>query len=123
VVRERRTLRKFLNYMVLMSSMIDAEDSSFEEAIYQQVWWDAMVEEYTSIMSNDVWDIVSILEGKSVLSSMWFYKIKHGAYGSVTKFKEIFLERGFSQKREWNMRIHFLLSQGMLLFNLLFIFL
>jgi hypothetical protein len=44
--------------MALMSSIIDVEPSIFEEVINQQVWWDSMVEEYTSIMRNDVWDIV-----------------------------------------------------------------
>ena len=40
---------------------------------------DAMMEEYTSIMKNDVWDIVLRLEGKSVVTSRWQYKIKHAA--------------------------------------------
>jgi hypothetical protein len=84
--------------MVLMSSIIDVEPSSFEEATDQQVWWDAMVEEYTSIMRNDVWDIVSRPEGKSVVSSRWLYKIKHVADGSIEKFKVRFVVRGFSQK-------------------------
>jgi hypothetical protein len=44
--------------MALMSSIIDVEPSNFEEEAYQQVWWDSMVEEYTFIMRNDVWDIV-----------------------------------------------------------------
>jgi hypothetical protein len=84
--------------MALMSSIIDVEPSSFEEATDQQVWQDAMVEEYTSIMRNDVWDIVSRPEGKSVVSSRWLYKIKHVADGSIEKFKVRFVARGFSQK-------------------------
>jgi hypothetical protein len=52
--------------MALMSSIIDVEPSNFEEATDQQVWWDAMVEEYTSIMRNDVWDIVSRLRGSQL---------------------------------------------------------
>jgi hypothetical protein len=56
-----------------------------------------MVEEYTSIMRNDFWGIISILEGKSVVSSRWLYKIKHVAYGSIEKFKVRFMDRGFSQ--------------------------
>jgi hypothetical protein len=57
-----------------------------------------MVEEYTSIMKNDVWDIVPRLEGKSVVSSKWLYKIKHATDGSIEKFKARFVVRGFSQK-------------------------
>jgi hypothetical protein len=32
-----------------------------------------MIEEYQSIMKNDVWDIVSRLEGKSVVTSKCIY--------------------------------------------------
>jgi hypothetical protein len=52
--------------------------------------------EYTSIMKNDVWDIVPRLEGKSVVTSRWLYKIKHVADGSIEKFKARFVARGFS---------------------------
>jgi hypothetical protein len=36
--------------------------------------------------------------GKSVVTSMWLYKIKHAADGSVEKYKARFVARGFSQK-------------------------
>jgi hypothetical protein len=32
---------------------------------------DAMIEEYQSILKNDVWDIVLRPEGKSVVTSKW----------------------------------------------------
>jgi hypothetical protein len=41
-----------------MSHIIDSEPSYYEEASSQPVWRDAMMEEYQSIMKNDVWDIV-----------------------------------------------------------------
>jgi hypothetical protein len=57
-----------------------------------------MVEEYASIMKNDVWEVVPWPEGKSVIGSKWIYKIKHAADGSVEKFKARFVANGFSQK-------------------------
>ena len=57
-----------------------------------------MVEEYQSIMKNDVWDIMPRPEGKSVVRSRWLYKIKHGADGAIEKYTAIFFARGFSQK-------------------------
>lgn len=45
-----------------------------------------MVEEYSSIMKNDFWEIVSCPEGKSIVSSRWVYKVKHGANGNVEKY-------------------------------------
>ena len=49
-------------------------------------------------MKNDVWDVVPILEGKSVVTSKWIYKIKHVADSSIEKYKVRFVARGFSQK-------------------------
>jgi hypothetical protein len=85
--RESRAPMKFPEYMELMTSILDLEPCSIQEAAYQQVWWDTMVEEYTSIMKNDAWDIVSRLEGKSVVSSRWLYNIKHAANVNIEKLK------------------------------------
>jgi hypothetical protein len=84
--------------MALMSHIIDSEPSSYEEATGQQVWKDAMMEEYQSIMKNDVWEIVLRPEGKSVVTSKWIYKIKHATDGNIEKYKARFVARGFSQK-------------------------
>ena len=46
-----------------------------------------MQEKYSSIMKNDVWEVVSRPEGKSVVTSRWLYKIKHAVDGSIEKFK------------------------------------
>jgi hypothetical protein len=56
-----------------------------------------MIEEYQSIMKNDVWDIVLRPEGKSLVTSKWIYTIKHATDGSVEKYKARFVARGFSQ--------------------------
>jgi len=49
-----------------------------------------MNEEYKSIIKNDVWDVVPRPHDKSVVTSKWLYKIKHGADGSAEKFKARF---------------------------------
>jgi uncharacterized protein with HEPN domain len=46
--------------MALMSHIIDLEPSTYEEVVDQQVWRDAMMEEYQSIKKNDVWKTVSV---------------------------------------------------------------
>ena len=57
-----------------------------------------MIEEYESIIKNDVWDVVPKLEGKSIVTSKWIYKIKNDADGSIEKYKARFMALGFSQK-------------------------
>jgi hypothetical protein len=56
-----------------------------------------MVEEYDSIVRNDVWNVVPRPVGKSVVTSRWLYKTKIVADGNVEKYKAHFVARGFSQ--------------------------
>ena len=51
---------------------------------------------------NDVWDIVLKSEGLSIVSSKWLYKINHAADGSIEKYKERFVARGFYLKQGIN---------------------
>eukprot|EP00253_Pinus_taeda_P005074 PITA_05074 len=81
-----------------MSTIIQVEPPTFEEAVKEQVWKDVMAEEYKSIMKNDVWEVILRPKGKSIVPSKWLYKIKHGANGSIEKYKARFVPRGFSQK-------------------------
>ena len=81
--RESKKPKRFSSNVSAMSHIIDTKPSCHGEAAGQQVWQDAMTEEYQSIMKNDVWDIVPRPEGKSVVTSKWIYKIKRTIDGSV----------------------------------------
>jgi hypothetical protein len=56
------------------------------------------MEEYQSIMKNDVWEVVPRPEGKLVVTSKWMYMIKHAADGSIENYKVRFVATVFSQK-------------------------
>jgi hypothetical protein len=49
-------------------------------------------------MKNDVWEIVPKPKSKDVASSKCLFKIKHVVDGSIEKYKERFVARGYSQK-------------------------
>jgi hypothetical protein len=55
-----------------------------------------MMEEYNSIMKNDVLEVVPRPKGKSVVTSRWLYKLKHVADGIIEKYKAFFVAWGFS---------------------------
>eukprot|EP00253_Pinus_taeda_P032285 PITA_32285 len=57
-----------------------------------------MVEEYKSIMVNDVWEVVPRPQDRSVVGSRWIYKIKYAADGSVEKYNDRFVAKGYAQK-------------------------
>jgi hypothetical protein len=80
-----------------MSHIIHFEPSCYEETTSHPVWRDVMMEEYQSIIKNDVYDIVLRPQGKFVVTSKWIYKIKHTVDGSIERHKTRFVARGFSQ--------------------------
>ena len=43
-------------------------------------------------------DLVAIPKGKSIVTSIWIYKIKYARDGNVDKCKSRFVSQGFSQK-------------------------
>ena len=83
--------------MAQVTSLRDTVPDTYEEASTHQVWRDAMMEEYNSIMKNGVREVVPRPKGKSVVNSKWLYKINFVADGSIEKFKAHFVARGFSQ--------------------------
>ena len=96
-VRESRPSEIFGSYIAMVTDIIETEPSSYEEASTLSVWRESMMEEYASIMKNNVWEVVPRLEGKSVVTSRWLYKIKYVADDSIEKYKARFVARGFSQ--------------------------
>eukprot|EP00253_Pinus_taeda_P011174 PITA_11174 len=56
-----------------------------------------MVEEYDSIIKKIVWEMVPRPTDKSLVSSIWLYKVKKTSNGSMEKHKAKFAARGFSE--------------------------
>jgi hypothetical protein len=81
-----------------MTNLVNAEPSTYEEAVKKKEWKKAMMEEYQSTMKNNVSKIVPRPEGKSIVTSKWVYKIKHVVDGSIDKYKVRFVARGFSKQ-------------------------
>ena len=73
--RHRRSPHQYTGYMVLTIKLVEVESSSFEEVVEKLVWVDAMVEEYESIVKNIVWEVVPKPTDKSVVGSIWIFKV------------------------------------------------
>ena len=69
--------------MALMSHIVDSNISSDKEVTFLQVCKDAMMKKYQSIMKNDVREIVLRQGRKLVMTSKWFYRIKHAIMISI----------------------------------------
>ena len=61
-------------------------------------WWEAMNSEYTSLIGLGTWELVQKRPGDTVIGSMWAFKIKELADGSIDKYKARLVARGDQQK-------------------------
>ena len=56
-----------------MCNIVDKDPTFFEEEIKNKEWVDSMVEEYQSIIKNDVWELVPRSKNKLIVSLKWIY--------------------------------------------------
>jgi hypothetical protein len=61
-------------------------------------WREAMEEELKSMSSNDVWDLVEMLDGAKRVGYKWVYKIKYDFKGKIKRFKARLIAKGFTQR-------------------------
>jgi len=54
------------------------------------------MEEYNSIIINDVWEVMPRPVDRSFVGSRWTYKIKYVTYGNMEKHKGRFLGKGYA---------------------------
>jgi hypothetical protein len=99
IFRESKKPRPYFSYIALFCDIIEEESTNYEEAAKKKVWKYDMIEEYQSILKNDVWDVIPRPRDKYVISSKWIFKTKNSTTGSIEKYKERFVACGFSQKR------------------------
>jgi hypothetical protein len=71
---------------------------TFEEAVKEDEWAQAMDEEIRCIERNQTWNLVDIPKDKDAISVKRIYKTKQDVEGKVHKYKERLVARGFTQQ-------------------------
>ena len=84
------------SFFALFSQIVDP--LTFEEAVKDDVWAQAMDEEIRCIENNQTWKLVNVPKDKDVISVKWIYKTKKDAKGKVQKKKVRLVARGFTQQ-------------------------
>jgi len=61
--------------------------------------YEAMKEEMTSMAKNQVWDLVELPKGVSIVGCKWVFKTKRDSKGNVKRYKARLIAKGFTKKR------------------------
>ena len=61
---------------------------------------DAMKDELSSTLQNEVWKLVELPKGCKLIGYKWVYKIKRDSNGQVERYKARLVAKGYSQG-EW----------------------
>ena len=75
----------------------NVEPRTFQEANQSSQWRKAMSEELQALNDNKIWSLVHLPHGKKAVGSMWIFKVKFKADGSIERHKARLVIRGFSQ--------------------------
>lgn len=71
---------------------------SFEEAVNNPKWREAMDLEINSIEKNGTWELTTLPAGVKTIGVKWVFKTKLNEKGEVDKFKARLVAKGFSQE-------------------------
>ena len=76
------------------------EPECYDEALRDEnssKWELAMKDEMDSLLGNQTWELIELLEGKKALHNKWVYRIRNKHDGSK-RYKARLVVKGFQQK-------------------------
>ena len=79
-------------------ALFSSEPQTFEDAVKENVWANAMNEEIASIERNQTWELVDLPNGREVIGLKWIYKTKFNEDGSIQKHKARLVAKGYAQQ-------------------------
>ena len=72
---------------------------NYKQAKDKEEWVEAMNDEYKSIMKNQTWELTKLPENKTTIGCKWLFKYKLKSDGSIERFKERLVAKGYTQKQ------------------------
>ena len=66
-----------------------------DEALQNPYWFEAMKNEYDSLVENNVWSLVK--SDEEPVGSRWHFALKFGSDGDICCYKARFVAKSFSQ--------------------------
>ncbi|XP_075490977.1 uncharacterized protein LOC142529351 [Primulina tabacum] len=73
------------------------EPLTYQEAVLDSRWQEAMAQELAALDANHTWDLVQLPPSKLPIGKKWVYKVKYHADGRIDRFKASLVVKGYTQ--------------------------
>nr|GEY85257.1 hypothetical protein [Tanacetum cinerariifolium] len=100
VTRAKAGIFKLLELMNCHVTTTSPLPRSHVHALRDPNWKEAMLDEYNALITNGTWVLVPRPANVNVVHSMWLFKHKFNADGSLSRYKARFVANGRSQQQE-----------------------
>jgi hypothetical protein len=67
------------------------------QSTHREDWIHAMLDEFSSLILQQTWELVELPEGAKKVGSRWVFTVKLDSNGEILKYKARFVAKGFSQ--------------------------
>ncbi|XP_076892200.1 uncharacterized protein LOC143543824 [Bidens hawaiensis] len=74
------------------------EPQSFNEAMSDVNWVNAMNEEIEALNRNNTWNLVELPSNRKPIGCRWIYKIKYKSTGEIDRYKARLVSKGYNQR-------------------------
>ena len=75
---------------------VTKEPQSADEALQNENWKIAMIDEYSTLLRHNTWSLVDLLAGRKVIGCKWIFRVKENPDGSINKYKSRLIAKGVS---------------------------
>ena len=76
---------------------VTKEPQSTDEALQNENWKIAMIDEYSTFLRNNTWSLVDLPTSRKVIGCKQVSRVKENPDGSINKYKARLFEKGFHQ--------------------------
>jgi len=94
-VSSEKLSKSYVNFVSQLSTAFTP--SSLQESLANSRWIQAMKTEMEALEKNATWELVTLLDGKSIVGCRWVFTVKHKANESVERYKASLVAKGYTK--------------------------
>ncbi|XP_023753910.1 uncharacterized mitochondrial protein AtMg00820-like [Lactuca sativa] len=96
--RSQSGIVKPIHRLNLHTDILSPIPKNHIHALQDPYWKNAMYDEYSALIKNNMWSVVPRPPGVNIVRSMWLFKHKFNADGTLSMYKARLMENGKSQE-------------------------